>query len=141
MSSNEPKSRQDDASNEEMEDFRCSICLEYMIEPMSAPCGHTYCECCIAKWLHKKKSCPTCREPVRNAPVKSAVLDRCLERTMRKGLGRGEYDAWKRKRDDFLKIRSVAIEKDKARRRVRRELVSKLLHLMPEVMLSAMAND
>ena len=141
MSSSEPSPSQDDASNEEMEDFRCSICLDYMVEPMTAPCGHTYCECCIAKWLHEQKSCPTCRAPVRNIPVKSSVMNRCLERAMLKGLGRGDYAAWKRKRDEFLSARSVAIQKDKARRRIRRGLALKLLQLMPDIMSAVTVSD
>ncbi|XP_062825679.1 E3 ubiquitin-protein ligase TRIM7 [Anolis carolinensis] len=43
----------------------CSICLEYFREPVSIPCGHSFCRGCIAQcWKERSLSfpCPQCRE-------------------------------------------------------------------------------
>uniref|UniRef100_A0A8C8SB05 RING-type E3 ubiquitin transferase n=1 Tax=Pelusios castaneus TaxID=367368 RepID=A0A8C8SB05_9SAUR len=46
----------------------CSICLEYMSDPVSIDCGHNFCRVCIAKYCQEKGpggirpfSCPQCR--------------------------------------------------------------------------------
>ncbi|XP_068765924.1 E3 ubiquitin-protein ligase TRIM39 [Struthio camelus] len=50
------------------EEAICSICLEYMSEPVSVDCGHNFCRGCIAKhcqekglWADGPFSCPQCR--------------------------------------------------------------------------------
>lgn len=51
----------------------CSICFEVLDDPVSPPCGHSYCRSCV----EKTSSCPTCRgakEPlVPNRIVRSLV--------------------------------------------------------------------
>uniref|UniRef100_A0A670KBN4 Uncharacterized protein n=1 Tax=Podarcis muralis TaxID=64176 RepID=A0A670KBN4_PODMU len=42
----------------------CSICLEYFRDPVSIPCGHSFCRSCIAQcWKERSSdfSCPQCR--------------------------------------------------------------------------------
>jgi hypothetical protein len=42
----------------------CAICQEEMIattEALKLPCGHTFHEDCLTKWLGKQHTCPTCR--------------------------------------------------------------------------------
>ncbi|XP_053234898.1 zinc finger protein RFP-like isoform X1 [Podarcis raffonei] len=42
----------------------CSICLEYFRDPVSIPCGHSFCRSCIAQcWKERSTdfSCPQCR--------------------------------------------------------------------------------
>ncbi|XP_048347930.1 E3 ubiquitin-protein ligase TRIM39-like [Sphaerodactylus townsendi] len=43
----------------------CSICLEYFQDPVSIPCGHSFCRSCITLcWKERNTnfSCPQCRE-------------------------------------------------------------------------------
>ncbi|XP_025049637.1 E3 ubiquitin-protein ligase TRIM39-like [Alligator sinensis] len=51
------------------EEAVCSICLEYMSDPVSIDCGHNFCQVCIAKYCQEKGlhadgpfTCPQCRE-------------------------------------------------------------------------------
>ncbi|OQR92455.1 hypothetical protein THRCLA_08698 [Thraustotheca clavata] len=51
----------------------CAICLdEFNAEDLvdgthvvSLPCNHVYHQTCVGQWLRAKKSCPLCRDPVR----------------------------------------------------------------------------
>ncbi|MED6249065.1 hypothetical protein ATANTOWER_008852 [Ataeniobius toweri] len=44
--------------------FLCCICLEVFTDPVSSPCGHTYCKTCITEhWKEKVLcTCPVCKK-------------------------------------------------------------------------------
>jgi Lon protease-like protein len=47
-----------------MSDFECSVCYQLLCEPLTMPCGHTFCRVCAVNFLERsKKKCPTCRSP------------------------------------------------------------------------------
>jgi hypothetical protein len=50
--------------------MECPVCYE-SIESGSTttPCGHTYHEACLSKWLERSTNCPTCRTVVAEAPT------------------------------------------------------------------------
>eukprot|EP01041_Mallomonas_annulata_P004455 gene4455-8875_t len=42
--------------------LECSVCLNLICEPISIPCGHSFCRVCLFKSLKKcKQTCPSCR--------------------------------------------------------------------------------
>jgi hypothetical protein len=43
-------------------DFMCPVCTELIYKPVTTPCGHTFCEVCLAMALAYKAKCPMCRE-------------------------------------------------------------------------------
>ncbi|KAM9836969.1 nuclear factor 7, ovary-like [Aulostomus maculatus] len=53
--------------------FSCSICLEVFQEPVSTPCGHSFCKACLqGYWNHSKKYlCPMCKKGYSKKPEMS----------------------------------------------------------------------
>ncbi|XP_074555466.1 bloodthirsty-related gene family, member 12 [Halichoeres trimaculatus] len=53
--------------------FSCSICLEVFVEPVSTPCGHSFCKACLqGYWNHSKKFlCPMCKKSYTKRPEMS----------------------------------------------------------------------
>ncbi|XP_029025614.1 E3 ubiquitin/ISG15 ligase TRIM25-like [Betta splendens] len=72
----------------------CSVCLDLLKDPVTIPCGHSYCLSCIRtywdavghSWLGK--SCPQCRQKFtpRPALVKNTLLANLVEDLRRTGL-------------------------------------------------------
>ncbi|XP_015216953.2 E3 ubiquitin-protein ligase rnf168 [Lepisosteus oculatus] len=46
-------------------DCICSVCLEIFLEPVTLPCGHTFCKTCFQQTVYKASMCcPLCRKRV-----------------------------------------------------------------------------
>ncbi|XP_035375557.1 E3 ubiquitin-protein ligase TRIM41 isoform X2 [Electrophorus electricus] len=52
------------------EQFQCSICLEIFDNPVSTPCGHSFCTACIGHYWQGSKlcQCPLCKESFKKRP-------------------------------------------------------------------------
>ncbi|PNW70368.1 hypothetical protein CHLRE_17g716850v5 [Chlamydomonas reinhardtii] len=49
------------AGRSELEDWDCCLCAKLLFEPVTTPCGHTFCKECFARAIDHKPRCPYCR--------------------------------------------------------------------------------
>jgi hypothetical protein len=42
-------------------DFECSLCYRLLHQPITTPCGHTYCRSCLERCLDHSPNCPLCK--------------------------------------------------------------------------------
>ncbi|CAH0716411.1 unnamed protein product, partial [Brenthis ino] len=50
-------------------DLECVICTGTFTNPVSTPCGHTYCRRCIERSLYYKRNCALCLGPLKDFSV------------------------------------------------------------------------
>ena len=42
-------------------EMECEVCYAVMVDPLTTPCGHTFCRKCVARVLDHSAACPICR--------------------------------------------------------------------------------
>ncbi|XP_052432955.1 tripartite motif-containing protein 16 [Carassius gibelio] len=79
--------------------FICSVCLDRLKEPVTIPCGHSYCMSCITDcWEQKEQepqySCPQCRESFSQRPLlkKNTLIAEMMETLQKTSLQTAAVD-------------------------------------------------
>lgn len=76
----------------EQDQFCCPVCLEVLRDPVTIPCGHSYCLDCIEDYWNRSRqmgqySCPQCRQVFNPKPLlsRNTVLGEVVEQFQRTG--------------------------------------------------------
>ncbi|KAL7616403.1 hypothetical protein Lser_V15G00529 [Lactuca serriola] len=65
------------------DDFDCTLCLKLLYEPITTPCGHTFCRSCLFQSMDRGNKCPLCRTVLFISPRTCAIsvtLNSIIER-------------------------------------------------------------
>ncbi|XP_067248631.1 tripartite motif-containing protein 16-like isoform X2 [Chanodichthys erythropterus] len=75
------------------DEFKCSVCLDLLKDPVTIPCGHSYCKICITDcWDQEDQmrvySCPQCKQTVspRPALAENTMLAEVVEKLKKRKL-------------------------------------------------------
>ncbi|XP_053899573.1 E3 ubiquitin-protein ligase TRIM39-like [Malaclemys terrapin pileata] len=89
-------------SQKMQEDATCSICLEYLTEPVTIDCGHNFCRACITQYSEHGEPvsgttfpCPECRMPFEKRKFRSNrklanIVDNIKQLRLKPGKGQKE---------------------------------------------------
>ncbi|CAL1614010.1 unnamed protein product [Knipowitschia caucasica] len=57
-------SRENTLSLLDVGDVECPLCIRLFFEPVTTPCGHTFCKNCLERSLDHNLRCPLCKQPL-----------------------------------------------------------------------------
>nr|XP_020479365.1 tripartite motif-containing protein 16-like [Monopterus albus] len=82
----------------DQQQFCCSICLDLLKDPVTVPCGHSYCMSCIQSHLDEEDqkethSCPLCRQTfvLRPTLVKNTMLSDLMGELKKTGTASADH--------------------------------------------------
>ncbi|XP_051115768.1 uncharacterized protein LOC127240940 isoform X2 [Andrographis paniculata] len=55
------------------DDFDCTLCLKLLYEPITTPCGHSFCRSCLFQTMDRGNRCPLCRTILFVSPRTCAI--------------------------------------------------------------------
>ncbi|KAK8511350.1 hypothetical protein V6N13_013765 [Hibiscus sabdariffa] len=55
------------------DDFDCTLCLKLLYEPITTPCGHSFCRSCLLQTMDRSNKCPLCRTVLFIGPRTCAI--------------------------------------------------------------------
>lgn len=58
---------------ERTDEFDCTLCLKLLYEPITTPCGHSFCRSCLFQSMDRGNKCPLCRTVLFISPRTCAV--------------------------------------------------------------------
>lgn len=60
--------------------YKCAVCLNLLLNPITLPCGHSVCQECLERWMEFKSECPLCKGAFHfpNGPKVDRILARAI---------------------------------------------------------------
>ncbi|GMP33403.1 hypothetical protein CsSME_00006737 [Camellia sinensis var. sinensis] len=65
--------KRDHGKPERTDDFDCTLCLKLLYEPITTPCGHSFCRSCLFQSMDQSNRCPLCRTVLFISPRTCAI--------------------------------------------------------------------
>ncbi|XP_047265817.1 LON peptidase N-terminal domain and RING finger protein 1 isoform X1 [Capsicum annuum] len=84
------------------DDFDCTLCLKLLYEPITTPCGHSYCRACLFQSMDRYNRCPLCRTVLFISPRTCAIsvtLNNIIQKTFPE-----EYAERKAENDSLINL-------------------------------------
>eukprot|EP00241_Pyramimonas_parkeae_P003760 CAMPEP_0114272980 /NCGR_PEP_ID=MMETSP0058-20121206/28825_1 /TAXON_ID=36894 /ORGANISM="Pyramimonas parkeae, CCMP726" /LENGTH=684 /DNA_ID=CAMNT_0001392349 /DNA_START=591 /DNA_END=2646 /DNA_ORIENTATION=+ len=85
-----------------MDELKCAICHEAMVNAHILRCTHTFCGLCIWKWVAQKRTCPFCRERCGEGPIEQPLLEKMIVMTVEPSMSEEERASRQEKRQEFM---------------------------------------
>ncbi|XP_034645000.1 E3 ubiquitin-protein ligase TRIM39-like isoform X2 [Trachemys scripta elegans] len=94
------------------DDAICSICLEYLTEPVTIVCGHNFCRACLSQYCEERGTgthltCPQCRAQFQKGEFKpNTQLNSIVQKLKQLGLkpGKGQKEKLCERHEERLKL-------------------------------------
>ncbi|KMT10760.1 hypothetical protein BVRB_5g114180 [Beta vulgaris subsp. vulgaris] len=87
---------------ERSDEFDCTLCLKLLYEPVTTPCGHSFCRSCLFQSMDRSNKCPLCRTVLFITPRASAIsvtLNNIIQKNFPE-----EYAERKSENDNLVKL-------------------------------------
>lgn len=84
------------------DEFDCTLCLKLLYEPITTPCGHSFCRACLFQSMDRYNRCPLCRTVLFISPRTCAIsvtLKNIIEKTFPE-----EYAERKAENDSLINL-------------------------------------
>ncbi|KAG6404003.1 hypothetical protein SASPL_136237 [Salvia splendens] len=66
-------SRRSHVNPQRTDDYDCTLCLKLLYEPITTPCGHSFCRSCLFQTMDRGNRCPLCRTVLFISPRTCAI--------------------------------------------------------------------
>ncbi|KAH1254657.1 LON peptidase N-terminal domain and RING finger protein 3 [Glycine soja] len=86
---------------ERNDDFDCTLCLKLLYEPVTTPCGHSFCCSCLFQSMDRGNKCPLCRTVLFISP-RTCSISVTLKNIIQKNFPE-EYAERKQEHDSLIK--------------------------------------
>lgn len=83
------------------DDFDCALCFRLLWQPVTTPCGHTYCRACLDRSLDHKPECPLCKSSIPGFQKSNNGVTEFVEATIKRMLP-GEYCQRQKQNEDEM---------------------------------------
>ncbi|KAL2340735.1 hypothetical protein Fmac_008675 [Flemingia macrophylla] len=87
---------------ERNDDFDCTLCLKLLYEPVTTPCGHSFCRSCLFQSMDRGNRCPLCRTVLFISP-RTCSISVTLKNIIQKNFPE-EYAERKQEHDGLINI-------------------------------------
>ncbi|CAL5201856.1 unnamed protein product [Lathyrus oleraceus] len=84
------------------DDFDCTLCLKLLYEPVTTPCGHSFCRSCLFQSMDRGNRCPLCRTVLLLNP-RTCSVSVTLKNIIQKNFAE-EYAERKQEHDSLVNI-------------------------------------
>ncbi|KAL3879023.1 hypothetical protein ACJMK2_031340 [Sinanodonta woodiana] len=101
-----------DSSLVSKEDFECSLCYRLLYQPVTTPCGHTFCCQCLYRCLDHCADCPLCKSSlVQYLAERRQTVTQSVEGILENYFPEAYSERRKNHEDEMVELASMGVDK------------------------------